>query len=174
MSDSVSQEPDASQVESEAERSESEDRPIAAYPAILGVYAAMVAACLLATKKQGDTLPEHIEWGDILLLGVTTHKVSRVLTKDLITSPLRAPFTEHEELTGFGEVRERPVGQGLQRAVGQLLTCPGCMGQWVATAYAFGLVFNPRVTRLLGSIFTGVTVADFLHMAFVAGKEETT
>ncbi len=38
-------------------------------------------------------MPERIGPGDILLLGVATHKLGRLLAKDWVTSFLRAPFT---------------------------------------------------------------------------------
>jgi len=47
------------------------------------------------------------------------------------------------------------------------------MGPWVATALAFGFVFRPRATRLIGGIFAVVTISDFLqHATEVAKKKE--
>jgi len=158
----------------EEDKPQNENIPINAYPVLMGAYTALFATLLIAAQKDGRGLPERFSLGDIALLGVATHKGSRLLTKELVTSPLRARFCEHTELTGLGEVHARPIGEGLQRAIGELLTCPGCMGHWVATAFTFGLVLSPRATRLVGSIFAAITISDFLHMAYVAGKEKTT
>jgi hypothetical protein len=103
-----------------------------------------------------------------MLMGVATHKLSRLISKDRVTSPLRAPFTEYEEPTSASEVNEKLRGTGLQRALGDLISCPFCMGPWVATALAYGFRKRPRVTRFVSGIFTVVAMSDFLHYAFAA------
>jgi hypothetical protein len=40
------------------------------------------------------------------------------------------------------------------------------MGQWVAAIFAYGLVLNPRLTRMVGSIFNILVLSDFLHAAY--------
>jgi hypothetical protein len=79
---------------------------------------------------------------------------------------LRAPFTEYKESAGGGEVNEKSRGEGLQRVVGDLLTCPWCIVPWVAGALAFGFVFKPRITRFICEVFTAVTISDFLQHAY--------
>jgi hypothetical protein len=149
-----------------------EEMPLAGYATLVGVYNAALAAALLAAKQSGRDLPERTSLSDLLLLGVATHKLGRIITKDWVTSPLRAPFTEYKESVGGGEVNEKSRGEGLQRAVGDLLTCPWCIAPWVAGALAFGFVFKPRTTRFICSIFTAVTISDFLQHTYSAVKEK--
>ena len=104
-------------------------------------------------------------------MGVATHKLTRLITKDWVTAPLRAPFTEYKESAGGGEVIEKSRGEGLQRAIGDLVTCPWCSAPWVAATLGFGFVFAPRVTRFVSGIFAGVTVSDFLQHVYEAAKE---
>ncbi len=100
-----------------------ENRPLGAYAGLAGIYNAVFAGALLAAKNRRRPLPERISPGDIALLGVATHKLSRLLTKDWVTSPLRAPFVEFRGASGLpGEVSEQPRGTGLQHALGELLT----------------------------------------------------
>ncbi len=40
------------------------------------------------------------------------------------------------------------------------------VGQWVAAFAMCGLVFAPRVTRLIGGTFAMIALADFLHQAY--------
>ena len=140
--------------------------PLAGYAGLLGVFGAALAGVLLAARGADD--PAHTEaprasLGDLLLLGVATHKLSRLISKDRVTSPLRAPFTEYEEPASASEVKEKSRGTGLQRALGDLNSCPYCMGPWVATALTYGFRKRPRMTRLIGGIFTVVAISDFLH-----------
>lgn len=79
--------------------------------------------------------------------GVATHWLSRIITKDWVTIPVRAPFTRYRKSLPGGEVLEESRGKGLRRAVDDLPTCQFCIGPWVAGALAAGLVaatLSPR------------------------------
>lgn len=107
----------------------------------------------------------------MLLLGVATYKLSRLISKDRVTAPFRAPFVEYEDSAGASELKEKPRGEGLQRAVGDLLTCPYCMGAWGAAALTYGFVFSPRITRILGGILATTAISDALNMVEDAAKK---
>lgn len=98
--------------------------PLAGYAALLGIYNGAFLSLLLAAQNYEEGLPERINLADLLLLGVATHKLSRVISKDRVTSPLRAPLTEYVEPAGENEIKEKVRGTGVRRAVGDLLTCP--------------------------------------------------
>jgi hypothetical protein len=97
-----------------------EDIPLGSYAQLLGIYGAAVAGLLLAAK---DRLPERISAADVLLLSLATHKLTRLVAKDKVTAPLRAPFVRY---CGTGsapnEVEETPRGSGMRRALGELFT----------------------------------------------------
>jgi len=146
-------------------------RPMGAHLTLVAVYNGLMGAFLAARARSGKPLPERIGLGDLVLAGIATHKLSRVIAKDRVTAPLRAPFTEFEGEGGPGEVEESPRGSGLRRAIGELLVCPFCLGQWVATGILAGLAVVPRATRFICSIFAAVTISDFLQI-FYKGSEE--
>jgi hypothetical protein len=148
------------------------EMPLAGYATLVGVYNAAFAAMLLAAKNSGRKFPDKVRPADLLLMGVATHKLTRLITKDWVTAPLRAPFTEYKKSAGGGEVVEKSRGEGLQRAVGDLVTCPWCSAPWVAAALGFGFVFAPRVTRFVSGVFAAVTVSDFLQHAYEAAKKK--
>jgi len=134
---------------------------------LLGAYAVSGAglAALLVTRRKVPRLTA----GDIALMSVATFKLSRVIARDPITSPLRAPFTSFEGPADTpSELRETVRGSGLRKAVGELLTCPFCTGQWVATALIAGMLVAPRETRVATSLLTATAVADGLHLAYSA------
>lgn len=144
-------------------------KPLAHYAGAALVFNAALAGALLAGR---DRLPERVGAGDIVLMGVASHKLSRLISKEKITSFVRAPFVRYEEDTGQGEVSETPRGSGTRRVVGELLICPYCLGQWITAGYAAGLLFAPRTTRFVGSIFAGYTVSDFLQLAYKASQDQ--
>ena len=80
-----------------------------------------------------------------MLISIATHKLSRLLAKDSVTSPLRAPFTRYAEPGGAAEVNEevRDQGSSIRHSIGELVTCPFCLAVWVATGLTGGLVLAP-------------------------------
>jgi Protein of unknown function (DUF1360) len=138
-------------------------RPLGSYAVLTTVFNAAFAGALLAGR---DRLPERFSPGDLALMAVGTHKLSRLIAKDRVTSAVRAPFTAPHEEGGPGEVHERPRGDGLRRALGELLTCPYCLDQWVAGGFVAGMVLAPRATRTVASMFTVVAGSDVLQHGY--------
>jgi hypothetical protein len=100
-----------------------EHRPLRAYVGLMGIFNLIFAVVLLVAKRGNLRLPERIGYADVITLGIATHKVSRLLAKDWVTSPLRAPFTTYEGAGEFsGEVTESPRGKGWRLAIGELVT----------------------------------------------------
>jgi hypothetical protein len=148
-----------------------QQRPLGGYITLIGVFTAASAGALLALRAADRPLPERLQARDIVLVGVATHKLSRLIAKDKATSFLRAPFTRFQESSGHGEVEEEPRGSGLRLAVGELLVCPYCLSQWLATALTLGLVAAPRFTRLVSAVFVAYTLSDFLQLAYRAAED---
>ena len=160
----------AVQNEADAYRGD-EDRPLGGYVVVMAVFAALVSGAAGLARVTGRRVPDGVGPWDVLLLALATHKVSRTVTKDAITSPLRAPFTTYKETGGPAEVMEEVrATSGLRHSVGELITCPFCLDVWIATGFTIGLVFAPRVTRLVATTFTAVTGADFLHLLYAQAQ----
>lgn len=145
-------------------------RPLGGYAVLAGAFSGGFGAALIAAARSGR-LPERISAADVALLAVATHRVSRTLARDSVTSFVRAPFTRFVSRGKFSEVNEAPVGQGLRRSVGELISCPSCTGQWVAGAFAAGLLLAPRVTRAVAAMFSVYAIADFIHIAYAAALD---
>jgi hypothetical protein len=146
--------------------------PFLAYLGFMGIFGTLLAAALVVAKRQGRELPDRVSPGELLLVGTASHKLSRLVSKDKVTSPLRAPFTELEGKGGPAELEERSRGTGVRKAIGELLICPFCLGLWVISGFSVGLLFAPRVTRFLASLFAALTVSDFLQIAYKAAEEK--
>jgi hypothetical protein len=146
--------------------------PLLSYLTFMGIFASLLAAALAIAKRQGRELPEHVSAGQLLLIGTASHKLSRIIAKDKVTSPLRAPFTELEGKGGPAEFEERSRGTGVRKAIGELLICPFCLDLWVIAAFSVGLLFAPRLTRFIASLFAALTIADFLQVAYKAAEDK--
>ncbi|HEY8902700.1 MAG TPA: DUF1360 domain-containing protein, partial [Chthoniobacterales bacterium] len=127
----------------------SNPKPLGDYSALMIVFSILAALFTTLLKACGRSLPERMPLPDVLLLGAASHKISRLVAKDKVTSPIRAPFTRYEEHAGPAEVEEKPRGSGLQRTVGEMISCPYCLDVWVASVLSAGLVLLPRPTRLV-------------------------
>jgi hypothetical protein len=150
----------------------SPQQPLPEYAALMTGFGTALAAFLLVFRAFGRTLPVRTSLVDLALLGLATHKLSRIVAKDKVTSPLRAPFTHYERPDGPAEVEEKPRGSGFRRVVGEMLSCPYCLDVWIAADLACGSVAAPRVTRLVTSIFSAVAISDFLHQIYVRLEAE--
>ncbi len=149
-----------------------EHRPLAGYTAAMGAFGALAAALAVAAKISGKQPPERPSTSDVVLLSLATHKLSRLLAKDSVTSPLRAPFVRYAEPAGAAELNEdvRDHGSSLKHGIGELVTCPFCLAVWVATGLTGGLVLAPRLTRLAAVTLTATAVSDFLQMGYDIAK----
>jgi hypothetical protein len=142
-----------------------DERPLRGYIALLSAYAGVAAASVAVVRKKG--LPaDRPELVDIALLATSAFRVSRTLAKDAVASPLRAPFATYQGTGGPGEVMEAPRPGPYRHAAGELVTCPFCLTQWVATAGVVGLALAPRATRWVMAGMTAVAAADGLHFGY--------
>ena len=152
--------------QSEGEGEAHPDRPIASYTVLTGAFGGLCAGFALWMRRTGRHLPERVGAGDLALITLATHKLSRLIAKDRVTSALRHPFTRYQGEGGPGEVEEAARGSGLRRAIGELLICPYCLGMWISAAFTAGLAVAPRPTRWLASVFTALFGADVLQIAY--------
>lgn len=132
-------------------------------------FVAAMGAWLVARRRSGRELPERIDGRDLVLMAGASFKLGRLIAKEKVAAPIRAPFTEFQgKAEAPGEVDERPRGRGPRAALGELLTCPYCLGMWVVSALTVGMVTVPRETRLIASILSTLGISDFLQLAYRA------
>jgi hypothetical protein len=137
-----------------------EERPLPEYAGLTVAFGGVLGGFLLLAHRR---LPERIGFGDVVRIGLASYKLGRLVAKDEVTSWVRAPVTRDEDAT-------EPKPYGVERALGELVTCPYCIGVWAASGLSYALVLFPRETRLVTTIFGSQAVADFLNAAFVRLK----
>lgn len=138
--------------------------PYEAYAAIFGTFAALLGGAGVLSRALGRN-PQCQTALDLVVLSAAVFKASRTLARDRVTSFVREPFVEGQAYDGEGE---RPSGQGLQRAIGELVTCTRCIGTWTAAGLAVTQVLAPRFGRLLTWSLAASAANDFLQAGFVA------
>jgi hypothetical protein len=143
-----------------------DERPLGSFLALMGGYAAAVGALSAVVKSRDVDLPDGLTWKDMALLALATHKASRVLAKAPVTSPLRAPFVTFQGASGEAELAEDVEATGPKHAIGEFVTCPFCLSQWIATGLTFGLVLAPRQTRLAAGTLAALVGSDALQFLY--------
>ena len=133
-----------------------EERPLPHYAALTAAFWTVFAAFLLANR---DRIPERIPFGDVVRVALSSYKISRVVAKEEVTAFVRAPVTEDPDA-------QKPKREGVARVLGEMVTCPYCIGLWIASTLSYGLVVFPRETRFATTIFGSYALADFLHAGF--------
>jgi hypothetical protein len=143
-----------------------DDRPLGSYVVLMSTFASLSTLFAAWFRASGRPLPDRVEARDLALLTVASAKTARLLSKDRITSPLRAPFTEPDKDAGHGEVDETSRGSGLRRAVGQLLLCPFCLGMWTSAVFTAGLLTVPRFTRWVAAVMSIFFGSELLQIVY--------
>jgi len=104
------------------------DRPLLGYLALGSTYGLGALTLGVLARRHGEG---RISTRDLTLITVATHRLSRTLAKDAVTSPLRAPFTRYSGPGLPSEVNEevapRKEGTQVGHAVGELVSCPFCL-----------------------------------------------
>jgi hypothetical protein len=146
--------------------------PLGSYAVLAGAFTGIFGG-LLALGARRRRLPASLPVGDLALLGVATFVATRVVARDEVTSFLRAPFTHLKKKAGAGELVEEARGEGMQLALGQLLTCPYCLAPWVASSLTAGLLIAPKVTRTVLGVAAVVGVSQTLTQAYSALRKQS-
>ena len=137
--------------------------PYASYAAIVATFLGGLTAVAALARALGRE-PRELTTLDLVTLSAATFKTSRTISRDKISSFLREPFVEGTAYAGD----EQPAGEGVQRAIGELVTCTRCVGTWVAAGLGATQVVAPRFGRLLTWSLAAAAANDFLQTGFVA------
>lgn len=150
------------------------ERPLGGYLAAMAGFGAYTTAWATAVRLRGRPLPERPEPWDVVLTSVAVFRLSRLLSKASVTSPLRAPFTEYVGPQGPAELHEEARSEAGKNTAGELVTCPFCVSVWVASTLTAGQLLWPRATRTAMGALAALAVSDSLQLAYSALVEKTT
>ena len=76
-----------------------------------------------------------------------------------------------EGTSGPAELAEEVRADGRRKTFGELISCPFCVGMWVATGFTAGYVLMPRTTRLATTTLAALAGSDFLQFAYAYAEQ---
>ena len=131
------------------------------YVTLVGLFFSLLGA--LVARERNQEQPFDLRPRDLVLVALATFRAGRVAAFARVTEPFRAPVTEtvpDEFDAGENVVAE---GTGVRKAIGELVSCPLCVGTWVASVLVYGLRVAPGPTRLVASILGVSGLAELLN-----------
>jgi len=144
--------------------------PYRAYAGIMSAFVGLLGLAGMGARALGRE-PRQDAALDLAVLSMATFKAARTISRDNVTSFIRAPFVEGD---AGGENDEEPLETGgLQQAIGELVTCSRCVGAWAAAGLATTQILAPRFGRLLTWTLAAAGVNDVLQAGFVALTSKT-
>jgi hypothetical protein len=131
---------------------------------IIGIFLTIFFSVASRMKKdQKDINKIKLKPFDLILLGFSTFRLGRLVSFDTVFEPIRYPFTETVDMeNGAGKVVE-PKGEGMKRAIGEMISCPICSGTWIAAGLVYGLQLFPNLTRLFLWVNSSIGLAEFTN-----------
>src|SRR5215210_91304 len=130
------------------------------YVTLVGLFIALLGASVFRERDQKHTFT--LDPRDLALFGLATYRAGRMVAYDRVAEPFRDPVTEtvpDEYRAGENVVAE---GAGARKALGELVSCPTCVGTWVAAGLVYGYRLAPGPTRLAAAILAVSGLAELL------------
>jgi Protein of unknown function (DUF1360) len=125
--------------------------------AFLGIWALFSSR----RRRKGDV--EDLKARELAMLGFASYRLGHLISFDKVTEPLRSPCTE-TKMDDFGAAMTvEPRGEGVQRALGELISCPICSGTWAAAALVYLVNLFPGPGRLLITMLGAIGIGEVLH-----------
>ena len=128
------------------------------YAAVNVAWVGLVTALLGATARSGKPGPSSTE---LPVLGLATFTLTKAVAKEKVGVWARAPLVEPGE-----DGDRRPRGRGLQYVLGELVTCPRCLGTWSSLGLVGLQVVRPREGRIVARILATAAINDVLQTSF--------
>lgn len=127
---------------------------------LAGAFLGLLGAFSALLRRRNEQM--QLRPLDLAMLGLSTYRTGRLLAFERVAQPLRAPVTETvPDGSGAGEAIVA-TGKGWRWTLGELVSCPICIGTWVAAGLVYGLHLAPRPTRVFLAIMSSTGVAQIL------------
>jgi len=74
-----------------------QERPLGSYAILTGVYSSALAGSLVILRARGRELPERFTAADVLLIGIASHKLSRLIAAHTVSDFLQVAYRAAED-----------------------------------------------------------------------------
>jgi len=130
------------------------------YATVNVVWSGLLATLLGATARQeGKDGPTPAE---LPVLGLATFALTKALAKEKVGVWAREPLVEEHSDDGD----RQPRGRGLRYVLGELVTCPRCLGTWGSLGLVGLRVARPREGRIVAGVLATAAINDMLQSGF--------
>ena len=127
---------------------------------LAGAFLGGLGAFTTVLQRRGQQV--QVQPLDLVMLGLATYRSGRLVAYERVAAPLREPVTTTiPDGSGAGETVVAD-GEGWRWALGELVSCPVCIGTWVAAGLVYGLHLAPTPTRVYITIMSATGVAQLL------------
>ena len=140
-----------------------EQRERLAYVTLVSLFLGLLGLFISRERKERQEFDPHPR--DVVLIALATFRAGRVTAFARVTEPFRDPVTA--TVPDAYDAGENVVaeGTGVHKAIGELISCPICVGTWVASGLVYGLRIAPGPTRLVAAILGVSGLAEILNAA---------
>lgn len=128
------------------------------YAAVNVAWAGMLAALLGATARDAKPGPSGTE---LPVIGLATFTLTKALSKEKVGVWAREPLVEPAD-----DGNRQPRGRGVRYVLGELVTCPRCLGTWTSLGLVGLQVVRPREGRIVARILAAAAINDILQTSF--------
>ena len=130
------------------------------------LFIALVVLSMRLLLLENGSLPREIPPYDLVLIMLATFRLTRLFVYDKITQFFRDWFLVKTVFLGENDelviIRQNPVS-GPRRTISELLSCPWCIGMWVAPFVTFFYFYTTFAWFII--LFLAIAgVATFLQL----------
>ena len=118
-----------------------------------------LGATVLASGRR-PVLPSPAE---LVMLGLASHRIGRMVSFERVGEPFRAPFTATVPDESGADETVVARGRGVRWVLGELVSCPTCVATWASLGLAIGQRFLPAPTRVLVGVLAAAGVAEVVN-----------
>ena len=122
------------------------------------IYGGLLAATVAAGRRPRAELTPT----DQVTLALAVFALSKLIARERIGSWVREPFV-HEEADPSAA---QPIGRGMRRVVGELVTCSRCVGAWSSAGLVGLRLLAPGPGKTVAVVLATAGANDFLQAGF--------
>lgn len=132
------------------------------YALLSASYTALAGRVALRAVK-GRRGPTPVEPTELVIYGLATAGLARLLAKEKVTEWIRRPFVD-EPVEG----ERTPRGRGPRYVLGELLTCTRCLGSWSALTLVGLRTVAPAPAQMAATLLAFSYVNNLLQAGLTA------